>query len=211
MTRLSRHPTVGRDVSRHSTTLGAWTEIGDFCTLQNVDMGDYSYCGPHCILQNVAIGRFSNIAAMVRLGPTAHPLDRPTLHHFTYRRMAYGFSDTDDEAFFAARAARTLAIGHDTWIGHGAIVMPGLTVGNGAVIGAGSVVTKDVAPWTIVAGNPARMIRRRFTPDVAEAMERIRWWDWSHDELRERMADLAGNIEAFITTYDSADPSVPAT
>ena len=88
------------------------------------------------------------------------------------------------------------------WIGHGAIVMPGLSVGNGAVIGAGSVVTKDVAPWTIVAGNPARVIRRRFTPEVAEAMERIRWWDWSHEEVRERMADFEGSIEAFIGKYD---------
>ena len=202
MSMLSEQPTVGREVSLQNTTLGPWTEIGDFCTLQNVSMGAYSYCASHCIMQNVAIGKFSNIAAMVRLGPTAHPFDRPTLHHFTYRRVAYGFADTDDTAFFAARAARTLTIGHDTWIGHGAIVMPGLTIGNGAVIGAGAVVTKDVEPWTIVAGNPARVIRRRFTPEVAEAMERIRWWDWSHEELADRMGDFEGSIEAFIAAYD---------
>lgn len=202
MAKLSEQPTVAADVSLDNATLGVWTEIGARSTLQNVTLGDYSYCGPDCIFQNVAIGKFSNIAAMVRLGPTAHPLDRPTLHHFTYRRVAYGFADTDDTAFFAARAARTLSIGHDTWIGHGAIVMPGLTIGNGAVIGAGSVVTKDVEPWTIVAGNPARVIRRRFTPEVAEAMERIRWWEWSHEELRERMGDFEGSIEAFIAAHD---------
>lgn len=202
MSMLSEQPTVGREVSLQNTTLGPWTEIGSFCTLQNISLGAYSYCASHCIMQNVDIGKFSNIAAMVRLGPTAHPLDRPTLHHFTYRRVAYGFADADDEAFFAARAARTLNLGHDTWIGHGAIVMPGLTIGNGAIIGAGSVVTKNVEPWTIVAGNPARVIRRRFTPEVAEAMERIRWWDWSHDQLRERMADFEGSINAFIAAYD---------
>lgn len=204
MTKLSEQPTVAADVSLDNATLGAWTEIGARSTLQNVTLGDYSYCGPNCIFQNVAIGKFANIAAMVRLGPTAHPLDRPTLHHFTYRRVAYGFAETDDTAFFAARAARTLTVGHDTWIGHGAIVMPGLTIGNGAVVGAGSVVTKNVEPWTIVAGNPARVIRRRFTPEVAEAMERIRWWDWSHEELRERMGDFEGSIEAFVSKYDEA-------
>jgi phosphonate metabolism protein (transferase hexapeptide repeat family) len=201
MKRLSAQPTLGDHVSMHNADLGPWTEIGDHCTLENVTMGAYSYCGPFCILQNVSIGRFSNIAAMARLGPTAHPLDRPTLHHFTYRRAAYGLSDNDDEVFFAERAARILTIGHDTWIGHGAIVMPGLAIGTGSVIGAGSVVTRDVEPWTIVAGNPARVIRRRFTPEVAEALERIRWWDWSHEELRERMADFEGDVASFIAAH----------
>jgi phosphonate metabolism protein (transferase hexapeptide repeat family) len=201
MLKLSREPTIGRDTGLTHTTLGVWTEVGDRCTLDNVVMGDYSYCGADCIMQNTEIGKFANIAAHVRLGPTAHPLDRPTLHHFTYRRVAYGFAETDDQVFFDARAAKVLTIGHDTWFGHGAIVMPGLTVGTGAVIGAGSVVTRSVEPWTIVAGNPARVIRRRFTREVADAMEAIRWWDWSHDELRERLADFHGNAEAFVRQY----------
>ena len=201
MLELTPEPTVGRDTSLTSADLGSWTEVGDRCTLENVVMGDYSYCGADCIIQNTAIGKFSNIAAHVRLGPTAHPLDRPTLHHFTYRRASYGFAETDDEAFFAARAARDLSVGNDTWIGHGAIVMPGLTIGNGAVIGAGSVVTRDVEPWLIVAGNPARVIRRRFSPEVAEAMERIRWWDWQHDVLQQRLDDFSGSAGDFIRKY----------
>lgn len=201
MLELTPEPTVGRDTSLTSADLGSWTEVGDRCTLENVVMGDYSYCGADCIIQNTEIGKFSNIAAHVRLGPTAHPLDRPTLHHFTYRRAAYGFAETDDQAFFESRAARVLTIGHDTWIGHGAIVMPGVRIGTGAVIGAGSVVTRDVEPWTIVAGNPARVLRRRFPIEIAEAMERIRWWDWSHDELRERMADFQGSVEAFVQKH----------
>ena len=201
MLKLTENPTVRPDAVLTNTRLGVWTEIGERCTLENASFGDYAYCMADCIIQNTEVGKFANIAAMVRLGPTSHPLDRPTLHHFTYRRMAYGFAATDDEAFFAARATRVLNIGHDTWIGHGAIVMPGLTVGNGAVIGAGSVVTRDVEPWTIVAGNPARLIRRRFSPEVAEAMERIRWWDWSHDELQQRLEDFMGGIDVFINKH----------
>ena len=71
------------------------------------------------------IGKFSNIAAMVRIGPTDHPYERPSLHHFTYRQKMYGFSDQDDEPFFEQRESQTAYIGHDTWIGHGAIIQPG--------------------------------------------------------------------------------------
>ncbi len=201
MIRLTEHPTIGQDTTLTNTTLGLWTELGDRCTLENVTLGDYSYCGADCIMQNTRVGKFANIAAHVRLGPTAHPLDRPTLHHFTYRRMAYDFADSDDEAFFAARAERTLSTGHDIWIGHGAIVMPGLNIGTGSVIGAGSVVTHNVAPWTIVAGNPARMIRRRFSPEIAQAMEEICWWNWSHQQLRECLPDFQGSTEAFVKKY----------
>ncbi|THF63943.1 chloramphenicol acetyltransferase [Pseudothauera nasutitermitis] len=201
MKKLSPQPTLGEQVALTETELGPWTEIGDRCTLENVRMGAYSYCGPNCILQNVEVGKFANIAAMVRLGPTAHPLDRPTLHHFTYRRLAYGMDAADDAAFFAARRARVLHVGHDTWIGHGAIVMPGLRIGDGAIIGSGAVVTRDVAPWTIVAGNPARLIRRRFSPALAAALERSAWWDWPHELLRERLAEFCGPVEDFARRY----------
>lgn len=201
MLKLTENPTVRPDAVLTNTRLGVWTEIGERCTLDNVSFGDYAYCGPDCIIQNTNVGKFSNIAAMVRLGPTAHPMDRPTLHHFTYRRAAYGFADTDDEAFFNARAARVLSIGHDTWIGHGAIVMPGLSVGNGAIIGAGSVVTHDVESWTIVAGNPARVIRRRFSPEVSEALEHVQWWDWDHDTLQTRLTDFSMSAEDFLRKY----------
>lgn len=199
--RLTPEPTVDATAILADARLGAYTEVGAQSMLEHVEMGDYSYCGHLCIFQNVSIGAFANIAALVRIGPTAHPNDRPTQHHMTYRRARYGFGE-DDDAFFAWRREQRTTIGHDTWIGHGAIIMPGVAVGTGAIVGAGAVVTRDVAPWTVAVGVPARAVKRRFPEATAAALERIAWWRWDHATLRERIDELGGDVEAFIAAYD---------
>lgn len=204
---LSRRPLVHTPVQVTNVHLGPFTEIGEMSFLENVEMGSYSYCGPFCIFQNAKIGKFANIAASVRVGPTRHPIERPTLHHFTYRRAMYGFAEMDDEDFFAWRAQQLSCIGHDTWIGHGAIIMPNVTVGNGSVIGAGAVVTHDIDAYSVAVGVPARVVKRRFTAEVAEAMERIRWWDWSHEEIGERLELFSGDTDAFIAEFDPGPAS----
>jgi phosphonate metabolism protein (transferase hexapeptide repeat family) len=136
------------------------------------------------------IGKFSNIAAMVRINPGIHPVERPTLHHFTYRRAQYGFAPEDDEAFLEWRCRQRVHIGHDTWIGHGSVIMPGVRIGNGAVVGSNAVVTKDVPPYAIVAGALATILRMRFSKHIATAIEETAWWDWDHDTLRQRVDDF---------------------
>ena len=198
---------LGKDVLIHDNVsvknceFGAYTEVGIFNFLENSTLGDYSYTGQFCFVQNTIIGKFSNIAAMVRIGPTDHPYDRPSLHHFTYRQKMYGFSDLDDSEFFNHRQSRVTSIGHDTWIGHGAIISPEVTVGHGAVIGAGAVVTKDVAPYAIVVGVPAKEIKRRFNDDVISALLEIKWWDWSHDKIKDRIQDFHLPIEEFVNLH----------
>jgi serine acetyltransferase len=91
-------------------------------------------------------------------------------------------------------------IGHDTWLGHNAIVMPGVTVGAGAVVGSGALVTKDVPPYTIVAGVPARPIRQRFPDDVAEKLLQIAWWNWDRATLEARFDDLM-DVQRFVEKY----------
>lgn len=184
----------------HETYIGDWCEIGAFTAMSNVRFGDYSYVCNNCILQNVEIGKFSNIAAHVRIGATDHPMERPTMHHFTYRSYMYEFAE-DDAEFFAHRASRMAHIGHDTWIGHGAMIKPGIRVGNGAVIGSGSVVTKDVQPYTIVAGNPAKIIRYRFNKKTIEGLEQIKWWDWSHEQIKANFMDFRDDAETFVDKH----------
>lgn len=181
--------------------LGKYTEIGIYNHLENVRLDDFSYTGEFCIVQNAEIGRFANIAALVRIGPTDHPMARPTQHHFTYRRVKYGLAASDDDAFFQWRAAQKTVIGHDTWIGHGAIIMPGVTIGNGAVVGSGALVTKDVEAYTVVGGVTAKPIKQRFSADIAGKLEDIRWWDWPYEVIKERLNDFYLPVEAFIAKY----------
>lgn len=198
---LSRKPTVHDSAVLNDAELGAYTEVGAMSYLEQTSFDDYSYCGQFCFFQNTRIGKFSNIAAMVRVGPTKHPIERPTLHHFTYRRHLYGFDDHDDVGFFDWRADQIAAIGHDTWLGHGSIIMPGVSIGIGSVVGAGAVVTHDIPPYSVAVGVPARVVKRRFPPDVAEALLSISWWDWPHEVIKERLSDFTGTVESFVRRY----------
>lgn len=199
--KLSEKPTIHEPVTLVNTDLGPWTEVEHHSVLENVVLGAYSYTQPYGIFQNTVIGKFANIAAQVRIGPTMHPMDRPTLHHFTYRRQMYDLAETDDEEFFAWRRSQVAHIGHDTWIGHGVVIMPGVTVGDGAVVGSGAVVTKDVAPYTVVGGVPARVLKRRFDEATAEALMALAWWDWDHETLKARLPEFCGPVEVFLDRW----------
>ena len=94
-------------------------------------------------------------------------------------------------------------LGNDVWIGHGAILLPGITIGHGAVVAAGAVVTKNVAPYAIVAGVPARFLKWRFAPQMAERLMRLAWWDWEHGRLAEAVEDMrAMGVEDFLAKYE---------
>jgi len=182
---------------------GAFTEVGRGSRLAHVAMGDYSYCDRVCDLANAEIGKFANIASFVRVGATDHPMDRASLHHFLYRSASYWEDAGDDGAWFDRRRARVARIGHDTWIGHNAQVKPEVTVGHGAVVAAGAVVTRDVAPYTIVAGVPAKPLRARLAPGLARRMMALAWWDWDHARLRAALADFrALSAEAFLERHE---------
>ncbi len=172
------------------STFGAYVELGQGARVVNSDFGDYAYCDRFADIANAQVGRFSNIAAMTRIGPTDHPFRNAAQHHFLYRSGLYFDDCADDAAFFAARAARRTVLGADCWIGHGAIVKPEVTVGAGAIVAAGAVVTRDVAPFMIVAGCPAQPLRMRFAEAVAEGLLRLAWWDWDHATLRARLQDF---------------------
>ena len=202
MTKLSAtQPLFHAGATATNSTFGPWTEVGEGARIINSEFLAYSYCDRFADVANTTVGKFANIAAFTRIGPTDHPMDHASLHHFLYRSSYYLDDTPDDAAFFARRAARRTVLGPDTWVGHGAIIRPEVTVGAGAVIAAGAVVTRDVEPYMIVAGVPAVPLRRRFSEAVAERMLALAWWDWPHDRLRERLEDFRNlKAEEFLDT-----------
>ena len=201
---LGETPVLHPTAHARESALGAWTRVGEATSIIESSIGDYTYLVDHCQVIYSEIGKFCSIASHVRINPGNHPMRRPTQHHMTYRRVAYGFDERDDQDFFQWRRDARVVVGHDVWMGHGAIILPGVAVGTGAVIAAGAVVSHDVAPYTIVGGVPARPIRERFPREIAEALQRIAWWDWDRATLEARFDDLSMDIEAFCEQYDRA-------
>lgn len=191
MARLSSDtPFIHPDCDISDSTFGAYVEIGMGSRVNNAQIGDYSYCDRYADIANARIGKFANIAAFSRIGATDHPLDTAACHHFLYRSHDYWDDAEPDGAFFDHRKSRTAFIGHDTWIGAGAMIKPQVTLGHGAVVAAGAVVTKDVEPYTIVAGTPAKPLRPRQPPEIAERLIALGWWDWSHGRIRNALDDF---------------------
>ncbi len=205
---LSTEPLIDPTAKVQEVALGAYCEVGARTILLDVAMGDYSYGVNDAQITYTSIGKFCSIAAMTRINPGNHPMHRATQAHFTYRASAYFPGESDEAEFFAWRKSHRVHIGHDVWIGHGAIVLPGRSIGTGAVIAAGAIVTRDVPPYTIVAGNPARPIRRRFPEEIAERLTRLAWWNWSHDALRTALPDFRKlDIESFLDKHEAASAS----
>ncbi|MEO0831125.1 MAG: DapH/DapD/GlmU-related protein [Pseudomonadota bacterium] len=205
MARLTEtEPFIHPECEITDSSFGAYVEIGKGSRVNNSDFGDYSYCDRYADIANAQIGKFANIAAFARVGATDHPLHTAACHHFLYRSHDYWDEAGPDAEFFAHRQSRTARIGHDTWIGAGAMIKPEVTLGDGAVVAAGAVVTKDVDPYTIVAGTPAKVLRPRQPGDIAERLISLAWWDWSHAEIHHALEDFRSlAAEDFLEKYET--------
>lgn len=202
MKKLGPLPLIHPSALVRDSRIGAFTEIGERTKFIESTMDDYSYVVNDSDVIYTDIGKFCSIASHVRINPGNHPMHRASQSHFTYRASAYFEAEDDEAAFFAWRRSFSVSIGHDVWIGHGAIVLPGRTIGHGAVVAAGAIITKNVAPYSIVAGNPARHLKFRFSEAVINGLQSIAWWNWSHAQLQTALPDFRElPVEAFIEKY----------
>lgn len=199
-TELGEQPTIHPSCTIRDSQVGAWTELMANTSLVESSFDDYSYTAGDVDIIYSDIGRFCSIASHVRINPGNHAMWRVTQHHLTYRRKRFGLDSRDDEEFFDWRRAHRCRVGHDVWIGHGAIIMPGVSVGHGAVIGSGAVVTKDVEPYQVVGGVPAKPIRKRFSEQMIEQLLQIAWWDWDRATLQARFKELL-DLDSFLARY----------
>lgn len=180
------HPTAELKGCR----LGRYAAIGERVVLREVTVGDFSYFERHAEAIYATIGKFCAIAANTRINALEHPIGRITQHKISYRPNEYFRYLGVDEGFRQYRQSKSVTIGNDVWIGHGAVVMPGISIGDGAVIGANAVVTRDVAAYRIVAGSPAKVLRARFPDEIAARIKALAWWDWPVAFLFEAIPDM---------------------
>ncbi len=188
-----------------------FSHIAFFCILQDAEvdktaaicsgvkfyrgkLGRYSYVGSNSFVTDTNIGNFTSISTDCYIGGTSHPIDwvstSPVFHKWE-NIMKKNFARHEFEIF------KKTTIGNDVWIGNRVIVKAGVTIGDGAVIGMGSVVTKDIGSYEIWAGNPAKMIRKRFDEETIKKLRKIQWWFWD-DAIIEKKAKDFNNIVSFI-------------
>lgn len=159
--------------------------------------GRYTYVGRNSQIENADIGRFCSIGPEVMIGLAAHPLG---LNVSTSPAFYEGPSDKSRPTFTGSQRItastlfadehRLVTVGHDVWIGARAVLRENISIGNGAVIAAGAVVTRNVPPYAIAAGVPARIIRYRFDAETIASLQRLSWWDRDVDWLRGHVRDF---------------------
>ncbi|MBL8960811.1 MAG: CatB-related O-acetyltransferase [Gemmatimonadetes bacterium] len=183
--------------------------LKNFITRPNIIVGDYTYYddprGPAHFEESVLyhfdfngdrliIGKYCSIASEVRfiMNGGNHPTTWLTTYPFPIFGQGWEAGMPD-----AWPTKGDTVVGHDVWIGYGATIMPGVTIGNGAIIATGSVVTRDVPSYTIVGGNPAHAVRRRFDDETVQRLEALQWWDWDPARITRSVRALCrGDVAA---------------
>lgn len=181
------------------TIIGKKVNIGKKCIINsNVIIGDYTYLntsfGETYIDTNVEIGKFCSIAPNVTIGLGDHNINYISTHPFITNNY-YGFID---KSYCLPKDKLKTIIGNDVWIGANVNIKRGVKIGHGAVIGMNSVVTKDIPNYAIAAGNPAKIIKYRFEPDVIKKLNKIEWWNMS-DELLKKNIDNMYDASKFVS------------
>ena len=173
-----------------------------------ITLGTLTSIAKDCIMHfpnyQITVGNYSGIARRVTFlcgGPIDHAsMDNPTVSNFRFR------SYYPNSSYPKGRDKGPILIGSDCWIGTESMIFGGVTIGDGSIIGARSVVTKDVPPFAIVAGNPAKIIRYRFEKNVIDRLLKIEWWNWPKEKVEQNI-DLLADISSFLEIHGYSNDS----
>ena len=172
--------TIGDNSILFKSKLEGCNVINRGCFISDSEMQFASYTGMNCIIKNTVIGKFCDLSWNLSLGGANHHYTRAMkFSEYHLNQVLNGSSP------IIVKPDPLTIIGNDVWIGNGAIVLRGINVGDGAVIGAGAVVTKDVEPYTIVVGTPAKVLKKRFSDEIIAELLELKWWDWDVEKIRQ--------------------------
>jgi len=163
-----------------NSILGTYARVKDYAELRESTLDDYSYISQHSLVNKTIIKKFCSIGPGCYIGLWEHDSDVSTHSFYLYEHSGHfvkGYTS------YAKDSIETY-IGNDVWVGANTVILKGVTIGNGAIIGAGSVLTKDIPPYAIAAGNPAKIIKYRYEPSEIAWLEQLKWWDFSRDEIQ---------------------------
>lgn len=189
---------IGRHAIITGSSMGKRTRLDAGSLIVNSTVGDYTYIGMNSFVRNAKIGKFCSIANHVRVGLFDHPIDYVSTYpgfHMDWSRWT-PFLESSKKEF---PIIKDVVIGNDVWIGENVIIRGGIKIGNGAVLATGAIIVKDVPPYAIVGGCPAKIIRYRFTKEQIEAVEQTKWWDKSEAWLQRSAASFS-SIDLFLDT-----------
>ncbi len=199
---LLNNPTLklGSNVIARNTSLSKYNYLSNNVLIANSKLGNYSYLGENTRVSNTTIGSFTCIGPNVRIGLGRHPIkDFVSIHPVFYSTAKQiGLSFVDENIYDENPPPST--IGSDVWIGVNVVITGGVKIGNGAIIAGGSVVTKDVEPYTIVGGTPAKQIKTRFNADTAKILQHMKWWSMPIDWFPKN-SHIFLDIDKFIAKY----------
>jgi acetyltransferase-like isoleucine patch superfamily enzyme len=198
-----KHLKIHYMVSFTDCFFGSYNVLYERATLRQVTLGDYSYIAANARISRASIGKFCGIGPEVMIGLGMHPSRHfVSTHPAFYSRISpCGASFTEEGKFDEFKDVR---IGNDVWIGARAILMDGVTVGDGAIVGAGAVVTRDVPPYAVVTGIPAKVIRYRFSNDEIDWLLKFKWWNMGDQWLKEN-ASLFEGVSAMRAMAQESD------
>ena len=163
-----------------------YTQLKRGVKLNNSHIGKYTRIGLHSEVTNATVGNFSVIAMDTVVGAGAHPTNLMSPHLIFYKKGAWQWHE-DWIGKIDFNENKPIHIGNDVWIGRRCIIMDGVTIGDGAFVAAGAIVTKDVPPFAIVGGIPAKVIKYRFPEEVIKKLMEIQWWNLPDEEITKRI------------------------
>ena len=173
---------------KKNSKIAKTSKIYPFSIISNTIIDDYSYVSYNCTINNCKIGKFCSIAKGVKIGLGKHPVNFISTSPLFYSPNNPLKTVLSEKLMFEEN--KFIMVGNDVWIGANVVVLDGVTIGNGAIIGANSVVNKDVLPYSIVGGVPAKEIKKRFSDNIIEKIQNSEWWQmpihfFQQDEVKD--------------------------